>query len=126
MYAGQQNFAVAFTWKAGRPEEHRFRVAVDEWRTLAQHYLYCFELESPLRERVLVRGPQDVYLLSQHVHVSVADAAAAVRRARWRVWWPRLRLLLIATRTGEASHSGLERLGAEHIGIIAESVLAPR
>ena len=122
-YQGPRDFRARFTWR----DPYSISIKWDDGRrTLEQQYRWFFRVESPLVERVLVRGPEEAFLLSQHVQVSAADAAAAEKRARLFVWWPRLRLLLIATRAGEEAHGGLEKLGQDQVALIAEFVLGSR
>lgn len=102
----------------------RRRCLCSAGRNLAQHYMACFQLSSPLEERALVMMPEGEFLLPQHtLLLDESAAASAIRRLRFALHWPVLRLLLVGARGAPGAHRGVELLDRDTVALVAQRVL---
>ena len=102
--------------------------AEDGYRTLEEHYAYCFNAASPLHERVIIHNVADhCFLFSQHCILTVETEALEthvgrfnkpIHAARRALHWQKYKLLLLANRSTDEDHGGLERLSIELIQTI--------
>ena len=68
--------------------------------------------------------PEGEFLLPQHtLLLDESAAASALRRLRFALHWPVLRLLLVGARGEPGAHRGVELLNRDTLALVAREVL---